>query len=102
VSRDYKNYKAIEDKDGRFLEWERADDLEMIIYKFEYLKWYADYPEVMAITKCLEDLYKEGRLTERDETTFLVGLGEEGEIYSTMGEWYNFVSHVSKLEIHEN
>ncbi len=101
VSRDYKNYKMIKDKNGRFLEWERTDDLEMTIYKFEYIKWYSDYPEVMAIDKCLKDLYEEGRLTERDDTTFLVALGEEGEIYSTIGEWHNFVGHVSELKIHE-
>ena len=36
-----------------------------------------------------------------EETTFLVGLGEQGETHSEIGDWYNYVDHISKLEIQE-
>ena len=97
VSKNYPNYKAIKDEFGDFKSWEKTDDLQMVIYKFEYLKWYDDYDDVRAVTKFLNNLHEE--VVGAEETTFLVGLGEEGETHSEIGEWYNYVDHVSKLEI---
>ena len=80
VFRTYKNYKMIKDKHGSFLEWERTDDLEMTIYKFEYLKWYIDFPEVLAITTFLEDLYEEYEESKDEE----VMLRDNIEAYPTI------------------
>ena len=96
VSRDYPNYQMVKDEFGDFESWKKTGNVKMVIYKYEYLKWYDDYPEVMAITKYLNDLHE-----EHEETTFLVGLGEEGEIHSAIGDWYNYVDHISKLEIQD-
>ena len=96
VSRDYPNYEMVKDKYGDFVEWEKVGNIKMVIYKFEYMKWYDDYPEVMAITKYLEELHE-----EHEDTTFLVGLGEEGETHSMIGNWWEYVDHISKLEISE-
>ena len=96
VSKTYPIYDMVKDKVGDFKSWKKVNDMEMVIYRFEYLKWYDDYPEVMAITKYLEKLHK-----ETEETTFLVGLGEEGETHSEIGDWYNYVDHISRLEIQE-
>ena len=95
----YPNYEMVKDEFGDFESWKRAGNVKMVIYKFEYMKWYDDYPEVMAITKYLNDLHEE--VVGAEETTFLVGLGEEGEIHSAIGDWYNYVDHISKLEISE-
>ena len=97
VSKNYPNYKIVKDEFGDFKTWEKTDDLQMVIYKFEYLKWYDDYDDVRAVTKFLNNLHEE--VVGAEETTFLVGLGEEGETHSEIGEWYNYVDHVSKLEI---
>ena len=96
VSKTYTNYEMVKDKVGDFKSWKKVGNMQMVIYRFEYLKWYDDYPEVMAITKYLEELHE-----EHEDTTFLVGLGEEGEIHSGIGDWYNYVDHISKLEIQE-
>lgn len=96
VSRDYPNYQMVKDKYGDFQKWEKAGNIQMVIYKFEYQKWYDDYPDVMAITKYLEELHE-----EHEYTTFLVGLGEEGETHSEIGDWWVYVDHISKLEIIE-
>ena len=102
----YPNYK-VKNKHGNFEKWERVDDSEMIIYKFEYVKWYEDYDDVRAVTKYLKGLAfkldEDENVVEADdyETTFLVGLGEMGETHSEIGDWYNYVDHISKLEISE-
>ena len=93
------------DKSSGVSNWSRVDDAEMIIYKFEYVKWYEDYDDVRAVTKYLKGLAfkldEDENVVEADdyETTFLVGLGEMGETHSEIGDWYEFVDHISKLEI---
>ena len=96
VSRDYPNYQMVKDKFGDFKSWKKVDDIQMVIYKFEYVKWYEDYDDVMAVTKYLKVLYH-----SHEETTFLVGLGEDNQIHSRIGDWWEYVDHVSKLEIQE-
>ena len=101
----YPHYKMVQDELGEFKSWERTDDLQMVIYKFEYMKWYDDFDDVRAVTKYLKGLAytldKDDNVVEADdyETTFLVGLGEMGETHSEIGDWYNYVEHISKLEI---
>ena len=101
----YPNYKMVKDKYGDFEKWERVGDIEMIVYRFEYIKWYDDYDDVRAVTKYLKGLaytLDEGNnVVEADDydTTFLVGLGEEGEIHSAIADWWQYVDHISKLEI---
>lgn len=104
VSKYYPNYKMVNSKHGEFLKWERKGDIQMVVYKFEYIKWYDDYDDVRAVTKYLKGLaytLEEGNVVEADDydTTFLVGLGEQGETHSEIGDWYNYVDHISKLEI---
>ena len=101
----YPNYKMVKDKHGDFEKWERVGDIEMIVYRFEYVKWYDDYDDVRAVTKYLKGLaytLDEGNnVVEADDydTTFLVGLGEEGETHSVIGDWWEYVDHISKLEV---
>ena len=90
----YPNYKMVKDKYGDFERWEKVGNIKVVVYKFEYIKWYDDYPDVMDITKYLEELHE-----EYEDTTFLVGLGEEGETHSMIGNWWEYVNHISKLEI---
>ena len=100
----YPDYKMVKDKHGDFEKWERKGNVKMVIYKFEYVKWYDDYDDVRAVTKYLKGLaytLEDSDVVESGdyETTFLVGLGEMGETHSQIGDWYNYVDHISKLEI---
>lgn len=101
----YPDYKMVNSKHGEFLKWERKGNIKMIIYKFEYQKWYDDYDDVRAVTKYLKGLAytldEDDNVVEADDydTTFLVALGEQGETHSEIGDWYNYVDHISKLEI---
>jgi len=107
VSKDYPKYKMVNDKHGDFKKWERVGDIQMVIYRFEYLKWYDDYDDVRAITKYLKGLAytldEDDNVVETDDydTTFLVGLGEMGETHSVIGDWWEYVDHISKLEVIE-
>jgi hypothetical protein len=96
VSRDYPNYQMVKDEFGDFKSCKKVDDIQMVIYKFEYMKWYEDYDDVMAVTKYLKVLSY-----SHEETTFLIGLGEDNQIHSRIGDWWEYVDHVSKLEIQE-
>ena len=96
LSKSYPSYTMVKDSFGNYVDHIKGDALQMVIYKFEYQKWYNEYPDVIAVTKFLEELHE-----EHEETTFLIGLGEMGETHSEIGEWYNFVDHISKLEIQE-
>ena len=101
----YPHYKIVKDKHGDFEKRKRVDDIQMIVYRFEYLKWYEDYDDVRAITKYLKGLAytldEDDNVVETDEYgwTFLIGLGEDGQTHSEIGDWYNYVDHISKLEI---
>jgi len=100
----YPNYKMVKDKHGDFEKWEKVGNIKVVIYKFEYMKWYDDYDDVRAVTKYLKGLaytLEDSEVVESDsyETTFLVALGELGETHSEIGDWYNYVDHISKLEI---
>ena len=106
VSKTYTNYEMVKDKVGDFKSWKKVGNMQMVIYRFEYLKWYDDYPEVIAITKYLQGLaytLEDSGVVESDDydTTFLVGLGEEGEIHSAIADWWQYVDHISKLEIQD-
>ena len=61
-----------------------------IVWVGDYLKWYDEYEDVKAINECIDDLGDKG---------FMVALGEDNVIHSERGEWYDFVDHISKLEI---
>lgn len=71
-------------------EW--LDDV-WVIFSAEWLKWYEDYEDVQAITKIIEEL------SDENNSAFLVALGEQGETHSEIGDWWDFVSHISKIEI---
>ncbi len=96
LAKSYPSYIMVKDSYGNYVDHIEGDALQMVIYKFEYLKWYDEYPDVIAVTKCLEELHE-----EHEETTFLIGLGEMGETHSEIGEWHNFVDYISKLEIQD-
>ena len=105
VSKHYPNYEQVFDQDRKTYSWQKLGYIHMIVYRFEYLKWYEDYNDVRAITKYLKGLAytldEDDNVVETDdyENTFLVGLGEEGETHSEIGEWYNFVDHISDIRI---
>tara|TARA_R100000734_G_C3317888_1_gene111424 strand:- start:1677 stop:2081 length:405 start_codon:yes stop_codon:yes gene_type:complete len=62
-----------------------------IVWVGDYLKWYDGYPDVDAVNRLISDY------CELDK--FMVCMGEDGAIHSEQGDWYNYVEHISKLEI---
>jgi hypothetical protein len=78
------------------------DNPNMVICKFEYLKWYNDYEEVKEITKYINYLLYGKDYNEKDHfhTTFIACLGEDGVMHSEEGDYWNYIDHISKLEIH--
>ena len=59
---------------------------DMLIYEGEYLKWYSEYNDVNEVEKLLNKAKNED-----EESCFLVGIGEDGEIHSEIGFYYDYV-----------
>ena len=84
-------YKKFDDKTNDESDW--LND-EWFIYSAGWLKWYSGYADVDAITNIINDL-----AGDDDDKAFIVALGEDGTIHSETGSWYDYIDHVSKLEI---
>ena len=66
----------------------RNSDEGMYIYMGDYLKWYEGYKDVDSITKFIEEC--EG---------FIVAIGEDDAIHSANGEYYEYVSIRTEVDI---
>lgn len=72
-----------------------ARSLSMVIYRGEYLKWYDSFEEVNAINKYILHL-----IEEDDENAFIVGIGEDGNVHTEHGHYYDFVGIFTTHEIY--
>ena len=66
------------------------------IYEGLYLKWYPSYEDVKAIEKFVNDCWDKD-----DVNSFLVGLGEDGEIHSEIGDYFDYVGVYTTYEIYD-
>ena len=66
------------------------------IYEGLYLKWYPSYEDVKAIEKFVNDCWDKD-----DVNSFLVGLGEDGEIHSEIGDYFDYVGIYTTYEIYD-
>ena len=66
------------------------------IYEGLYLKWYPSYEDVKAIEKFVNDCWDKD-----DVNSFLVGLGEDGEIHSIIGDYFDYVGVYNTYEIYD-
>lgn len=69
---------------------------DFTIYSSKYdRKWYDMYSDVNDINELIQEL-------SYDDKAFMVCLGEDGELHNEEGVWFDFVGHVSYLEIYNN
>ena len=66
------------------------------IYEGLYLKWYPSYEDVQAIEKFVNETWK-----KNEHNTFLVGLGEDGEIHTEVGDYFDYVGVYNTYEIYD-
>jgi len=52
-----------------------------LVYEGEYLKWYTDYKDVKRFNE----------IVRSNEDNFCVAVGEDNEIHSEIGEWYDYI-----------
>ena len=71
------------------------EDKDMLIYEGEYLKWYSEFNDV----KDVEELLRKAQ-EKNENSSFLVGIGEDGAIHSEMGDWYDYVGISTTHEIY--
>jgi len=66
----------------------RSWDEGMYIYRGDWLRWYDGHKDVDAITKFVEEC--EG---------FIVAIGEDDEIHSTTGEYFEYLDIRTEVDI---
>ena len=69
---------------------------DIAIYEGLYLKWYPSYEDVKAIENFVNDCWNKD-----DVNSFLVGLGEDGEIHSIIGDYFDYVGVYTTYEIYD-
>ena len=69
---------------------------DIAIYEGLYLKWYPSYEDVKAIEKFVNDCWDKDNVN-----SFLVGLGEDGEIHSEIGDYFDYVGVYTTYEIYD-
>jgi len=98
-----------EDHSSDYLKIHTEND-GMKFYTFDYIKWYEGDDWCGDIMKYLEEVEENDRQDylrrerENDETyvpdnAFCVGLGEEGELHSEVGDYWDFVDVVRDINL---
>jgi len=67
---------------------------EYLIFKAEHLKWYDFYDDVVEVNKFISEA------SEKDDSGFMVCLGEDGNLHDEIGLWVDFVGFYSYLEVY--
>ncbi len=83
----YKNFDSVT---GEASDW--IDD-KWIIYRASWLKWYDEYKDVEAVTNVIDEISEDG------DKGFMVALGEDNQVHSESGCWWDYIDHVSELKI---
>ncbi len=67
---------------------------EYLIFKGHGLKWYNPYNGVEEINGFISEA------SLKDDSGFMVCLGEDGRLHDEIGLWYDFVGNYSYLELY--
>jgi len=65
----------------------------MKFYTFEYTKWYESDDWCKDI---MEYIHK---VSEDNDNAFCIGLGEAGELHSEIGVYWDYVEHISEINL---
>jgi len=68
--------------------WEAED---VFIYYGDYLKWYDTYEDVIEMNK----------LVKSNEDNFMVCIGEQDEVHSEIGQWYDYINIKVTAELYK-
>jgi hypothetical protein len=69
-----------------------------IVYSGRDMKWYDNYDDVKDITNLVGDCYGDWEENE-DEDGFMVAMGEDGDIHSEIGNYWEYVDVIRKIEV---
>ena len=85
----------VDNPDGDYL---KIVEDEMKFYTFNYIKWYESDNWCKEIVDFLsKNVYNDFRM--KDEDVFCLGLGEDGQIHSEIGEPYEYVEQISEINL---
>jgi len=82
--------------DGYLRVYTEAEGLKF--YTFEYTKWYSTDVWCKDIMETLVSMEDEHELDE-DNMVFCVGIGEDGELHSEIGEYWEYVDVVRDINL---
>ena len=65
------------------------------------MKWYDTYDEVKEIINFIDDVCdkSKGDNSNGDGDSFMVCMGEDGEIHNECGEYWNYVDVIKTIEV---
>jgi len=69
------------------------DPNHMKVYQFEYIKWYS------SDDRCKEIMDWIHETSQDDDNAFCVGMGEDGEIHSEVGDYWDYVDVVQDINL---
>ena len=76
-----------------------TEDDGMKFYTFEYIKWYESDDWCREIVDWLEKVNNITGITDSD--VFCVGLGEDGQIHSEIGDYWEYVENISEINLRD-
>ena len=76
----------------------KIDPNDKTIYTFEYIKWYESHVWCKEIVDFLSK-YDYHHFRMKDENVFCIGLGEDGQLHSVIGDPYEYVDTVSEINL---
>ena len=68
---------------------------DVVIFNGEYLKWYSEYKDVQLINNFVKQCYE-----QFEDRTFMVAVGEDGDVHSTIGEYIDYVNVYTAIDIY--
>lgn len=77
------------------LEQVKTTEDDVVIFKGDYLKWYSGYKDVDLINNFVQQCWE-----KFEDKTFMVAVGEDGCVHSTIGEYYDFVNVYTAIDIY--
>ena len=72
--------------------FEAHENDEYLIFEGDGLKWYNSYSDVEEINNFISEA------SLKDDSGFMICLGEDGHLHDEIGLWFDFVRHYSYLE----
>jgi len=73
----------------------KKEDEEFSYYEGEYLKWYNEFDEVREVNEFIEEKYD----PDYNDGAFLICLGEDGQLHTEIGDYWDHVDYYSDIQI---